>query len=52
MALVQYDTGLTSYNNLMRMQRDLFALQENLAASEAQLDFALISLYKAAGGGW
>jgi multidrug efflux system outer membrane protein len=52
LALVQYDTGLTSYNNLMRMQRDLFALQENLAASEAQLDFALISLYKAAGGGW
>lgn len=52
LALVQYDTGLTSYNNLMGMQRDLFTLQEKLAASEAQLDFALISLYKAAGGGW
>jgi multidrug efflux system outer membrane protein len=52
LALVQYDTGLTSYNNLMRMQRDLLLLQENLAASEAQLDFSLIALYKAVGGGW
>lgn len=52
LALVQYDTGLTDYNNVMTMQRDLFQLQEQLAASEAQLDFELIAVYKAAGGGW
>ena len=52
LALVQYDTGLTDYNNVMTMQRDLFQLEEELAASEAQLDFELIALYKAVGGGW
>jgi len=52
LAMVQYDTGLTDYNNVMTMQRDLFQLQEQLAASEAQLDFQLIALYKAVGGGW
>jgi NodT family efflux transporter outer membrane factor (OMF) lipoprotein len=52
LALVQYDTGLTDYNNVMTMQRDLFQLQDQLAASEAQLDFELIALYKAVGGGW
>ena len=52
LAMVQYDTGLTNYNNVMTMQRDLFQLQDQLAASEAQLDFELIALYKAVGGGW
>jgi len=52
LAMVQYDTGLTDYNNVMTMQRDLFQLQEQVAASEAQLDFELIALYKAVGGGW
>jgi NodT family efflux transporter outer membrane factor (OMF) lipoprotein len=52
LAMVQYDTGLTDYNNVMTMQRDLFQLQENLASSEAQLALDLISLYKAVGGGW
>ncbi len=52
LALTQYDTGLTDYNNVMTMQRDLFRLQEQLAASEAQLDYQLIALYKAVGGGW
>jgi NodT family efflux transporter outer membrane factor (OMF) lipoprotein len=52
LAMLQYDTGLTDYNNVMTMQRDLFQLQDQLAASEAQLDFELIALYKAVGGGW
>ena len=52
LAMVQYDTGLTDYNNVMTMQRDLFQLEEQLAASEAQVDFQLIALYKAVGGGW
>jgi outer membrane protein TolC len=52
LAMVQYDTGLTDYNNVMTMQRDLFQLQELVATSEAHVDFALIALYKAVGGGW
>jgi outer membrane protein TolC len=52
LALVQYDTGLTDYNTVMIMQRDLFQLEEQFAASAAQLDFELIALYKAVGGGW
>lgn len=52
LALVQYGTGLTDYNNVMTMQRDLFQVEAELAASEAQLDFELIALYKAVGGGW
>jgi NodT family efflux transporter outer membrane factor (OMF) lipoprotein len=52
LAIKQYDTGLTDYNNVMTMQRDLFRLQEQLAASEAEVDYQLIALYKAVGGGW
>jgi len=52
LALVQYDTGLTDYTDVMTMQRYLFQIQELLATSEAQVGMALISLYKAVGGGW
>lgn len=52
LALVQYDNGLTDYNNVMTMQRDLFQLQEWLATSEAQVSLDLIAIYKAVGGGW
>ena len=49
---MQYDTGLTDYTDVMTMQRDLFQLQELVAASQAQVDLQLIALYKAVGGGW
>jgi len=52
LALVQYDTGLTDYTDVMTMQRDLFQLQELVAVSQAQVDLQLIALYKAVGGGW
>jgi len=52
LALVQYDTGLSDYTDVMTMQRDLFQLQELMAASQAQVDLQLIALYKAVGGGW
>jgi len=52
LVLVQYDTGLTDFNNVTTMQRDLFQLQDKVASSEAQLAFDLIGLYKAVGGGW
>lgn len=52
LALVQYENGLTDYNNVMTMQRDLLQLQELLAASQAQVSLELVAIYKAVGGGW
>jgi multidrug efflux system outer membrane protein len=52
LVLVQYDTGLTDFNNVTVTQRDLFALQQQVAISEAKVALGLIGLYKAVGGGW
>jgi NodT family efflux transporter outer membrane factor (OMF) lipoprotein len=52
LAMVQYNNGLTEFNNVMTMQRYLFQLEDQLAASEAQSVINLIALYKAMGGGW
>ena len=52
LVLVQYNTGLTEFNNVMMMQRDLLKLQDQLVTSEAQCLVDLIALYKAMGGGW
>ena len=52
LVLVQYDTGLTDFNNVLVTQRDLFNQQDQLVATEAQVVVSLITLYKALGGGW
>ena len=52
LVLVQYNAGLTAFNNVMMMQRNLLQLQDELVSSEAQLVIDLIALYKAMGGGW
>jgi NodT family efflux transporter outer membrane factor (OMF) lipoprotein len=52
LVLVQYDTGLTDFNNVLVTQRDLFSQQEQLVESEAEVVVNLITLYKALGGGW
>ena len=52
LVLVQYDTGLTDFNNVLVTQRDLFSQQDQLVASEAEVIVNLITLYKALGGGW
>jgi NodT family efflux transporter outer membrane factor (OMF) lipoprotein len=52
LVLVQYDTGLTDFNNVLVTQRDLFNQQDQLVATEAQVVVNLITLYKALGGGW
>ena len=49
---MQYDTGLTDFNNVLVTQRDLFSQQDQLVASEAEVIVNLITLYKALGGGW
>ena len=52
LVLVQYNTGLTEFINVMLMQGNLLLLQDQLVSSEAQLIIDLIVLYKAMGGGW
>jgi len=49
---VQYDTGLTDFNNVLVTQRDLAYQQDQAVAGQAQILADLISLYKALGGGW
>jgi len=49
---VQYDTGVTDFNNVLGMQRGLFEQQDQLISTEADVMVNLITLYKALGGGW
>ena len=52
LVIVQYETGLTNFNNVLDTQRSLFEQQDQLVVSEADVVFNLIRLYKALGGGW
>lgn len=52
LVLVQYNTGLTDFNNVLVTQRDLFSRQNQAIAAEGGLMLTLIALYKALGGGW
>ncbi len=49
---VQYNTGLTDFNNVLVAQRSLFEIEESQANAQALLARSLIALYKALGGGW
>lgn len=48
----RYTQGLTSLLELLDVQRNLFALQEQLALSKANEASNLVRLNKAVGGGW
>jgi NodT family efflux transporter outer membrane factor (OMF) lipoprotein len=52
LAQIQYSSGVIDFSNVLLAQRSLFALQDQLAASESEVTSNLISLYKALGGGW
>jgi NodT family efflux transporter outer membrane factor (OMF) lipoprotein len=52
LVLVQYNTGITDFQNVLDTERSLFRQQNNLIESEAQIVVDLILLYKALGGGW
>ena len=52
LVVVQYETGLTDFNNVLTTQRSLFTQQDELVASQANVVLNLIRLYKALGGGW
>jgi hypothetical protein len=47
-----YITGLTDFQRLLDMERDLSEQQDRLAASRGTVSQNLILLYKALGGGW
>jgi len=52
LVLVQYNTGLTDFNNVLVTQRDLSAQQDELVVAQAQILVDLVAIYKALGGGW
>jgi len=47
-----YKKGLASFLEVLESQQNLYAAQAELARSDAGVSLALVSLYKALGGGW
>jgi NodT family efflux transporter outer membrane factor (OMF) lipoprotein len=47
-----YTRGLGDFLNVLDAERQLFAAQTDLAASQTAVDTDLVQLYKALGGGW
>ncbi len=52
LVIVQYETGLTDFNNVLVTQKSLFDQQDELVASQTNVVLDLIRIYKALGGGW
>ena len=51
-ASIQYREGLADFERVLDSQRTLFGQQDILVTRQGNLTQALISLYKAMGGGW
>ena len=47
-----YEDGVEAFLQVLDAQRVFFDVQDNLAASTAEVTAKLIRLYKALGGGW
>lgn len=47
-----YRSGLTDFQNVLDMQRQLSANEDDLAESEGAVANGLVAVYKAFGGGW
>jgi outer membrane protein TolC len=47
-----YKSGLTDFQNVLTMERDLLTQQDALAQSKGAVSLNLIGIYKALGGGW
>ncbi|HOD11747.1 MAG TPA: efflux transporter outer membrane subunit [Candidatus Omnitrophota bacterium] len=52
LAWLRYDNGYTDYLEVLDAQRNLFAVQLACTQTKENLLHAMISLYKAMGGGW
>lgn len=52
LARLRYGTGLIDFQPVLDSERNVLLLEESLARSRADGVLALVSLYKALGGGW
>jgi len=52
LATERYQRGLAEFLNVLDAQRQLYDLQDQLAASQQVVSTQLIALFKALGGGW
>jgi len=52
LAEMRYESGTSSYLDLLDAQRSLFSAELSLAQVEGQQATAAVTLYKALGGGW
>ncbi|MCG3201934.1 MAG: Solvent efflux pump outer membrane protein SrpC [Gammaproteobacteria bacterium] len=52
LARLRYGTGLIDFQSVLDSERNVLLLEESLARNRADGVLALISLYKALGGGW
>lgn len=52
LARERYDTGITSFLELLDAQRVLFSVELNFSQTKYELLRAYVKLYKAIGGGW
>ena len=51
-ALARYDGGVSAYLEVLDAQRELFSGENALAQATRDQHLAVVSLYKALGGGW
>lgn len=47
-----YKSGLTDFQNVLNMERDLFEQQNQQAASEGAIARRIVDIFRALGGGW
>ena len=47
-----YKSGLTDFQNVLNMERDLFQQQNAQASSEGEIALRMIDIFRAVGGGW
>lgn len=52
LALLRYDSGRSSYLEVLEAEQQLFPAQDALAQTQRDQLLAVVSLYKALGGGW
>ena len=52
LAMIQYREGATDYTTVLTAQQALLQQEDNLAVTQGSIPQAVISLYRALGGGW
>jgi NodT family efflux transporter outer membrane factor (OMF) lipoprotein len=52
LALVQYRAGQTDYTTVLTAEQGQLAVEDSLATTEGDVVLAIISVYRALGGGW